>query len=163
MARRVLPHPGGHFHVGPLNRGLSGSKTFRRINPTNLVGQARKCNFAVADESPSLPLKCQSREIFSEQEILELGSSTRIAAHAARRSNDRRPIGQARQSGALWSSIHCTPISPRPHHSAPIFSATAATVLLNRGDAVVSRADARAHCVFYKPRSTHECAITRRW
>jgi hypothetical protein len=36
--------PGGHFHVRPpQGGGLIRQKTFRRINPTNLVGQGQNC------------------------------------------------------------------------------------------------------------------------
>src|SRR3954468_11344529 len=36
--------PGGHFHVRPpQGGGLIRQKTFRRINPTKLVGQGQNC------------------------------------------------------------------------------------------------------------------------
>src|SRR3954451_5572761 len=36
--------PGGHFHVrAPQGGRVIRQKTFRRINPTNLVGQGQNC------------------------------------------------------------------------------------------------------------------------
>jgi hypothetical protein len=83
MARRVLPHQTGIFMLTrPAQATASQPGTFRRINPTKLVGQGPKCKFLVVRAESASGRECLTRCGLFDDTVAQSRACDKLAIHA---------------------------------------------------------------------------------